>query len=84
MIPARRHSRTSSGNSIDEMETLLRQLGDFENQISHPGAVNTPGFQQEYTLFRQYLKWRLEDLNRSMREEMSVHIKGLNQASSRH
>ena len=78
MIPARRHSRTPSGSSIDEMETLLKQLGDFENQICHPDAVNTPAFQQEYTLFRQYLKWRLEDFNRSMREEMSIHIKGLN------
>ena len=76
MMPARRHSQ--AGNSIDDMELLLGQLGDFEKQIKNPESFNNPAFRQEYALFTQYLKWRLEDLNRSMREEMSIHIKGLN------
>ena len=78
MITMRRPGRTSAANSIDEMETLLVQLGDFESQIKNPGTLNSPAFQQEYTLFKKYLQWRIEDLNRAMREEMNSHIKGLN------
>lgn len=78
MMPVKRPGRPHAGSSIAEMETLLGQLGDFENQINHPGALNSPAFQQEYTLFRQYLQWRLEDINQAMREEMNSHIKGLN------
>lgn len=78
MIPARRPGRTPADSSIDDMETLLGQLGDFETQIKNPGTLNSPAFQQEYTLFKQYLQWRLEDLNKAMREEMNSHIRGLN------
>jgi hypothetical protein len=77
-MSARRHHRSLATNSIDEMEKLLGQLGDFENQIKNPESFNNPAFQQEYTLFTQYLKWRLEDLNQAIREEMNIHIKGLN------
>ena len=63
--------------TIDEMETLLGQLHDFEKQIKNPQQVADPAFHQEYRLFRQYLQWRIEDFNKAMREEMHVHINGL-------
>ncbi|MDQ1363934.1 MAG: hypothetical protein QG652_1796 [Pseudomonadota bacterium] len=72
MIPMRRPACT-----IDEMETLLGQLVEFESRIQKPGQLDSPAFRQEYRLFRQYLQWRLEDFNKAMRDEMNSHIKGL-------
>lgn len=63
--------------TIDEMETLLGQLNDFEKQIKKPGVLDNAAFRQEYRLFKQYLQWRLEDFNKAMRDEMNTHIKGL-------
>ena len=66
--------------SIEEMESLLGQLGDFEQQIQNPGKLSCPAFQQDYQLFRQYLQWRIEDFNNAMRDEMNTRISGLKQA----
>lgn len=66
-----------SSCSIDEMETLLGQLGDFEKEIRKPGVLDNAAFRQELNMFRQYLQWRLEDFNKAMRDEMNSHINGL-------
>ena len=63
--------------TIDEMETLLGQLRDFEKQIRNPGKLSSPAFRQEYRMFRQFLQWRIDDFNKAMRDEMNVHISGL-------
>lgn len=77
MKPAPRYSSPQPDSSIDEMETLLAQLRDFENQIKHPGKLETPAFRQEYKLFKQYLQWRIEDFNKAMQDELNSHNNGL-------
>jgi hypothetical protein len=66
-----------SSCTIDEMETLLGQLRDFEKQIKNPRELSDPAFRQEYQMFRQYLQWRIEDINKAMRDEMQIHISSL-------
>jgi putative hemolysin len=62
---------------IDDMEELLQQLNDFETQLQQAQRLNAPAFRQEYAMFSKYLKWRLEDLHRSMRQDLSAQIKSL-------
>ena len=81
MIPTRRPRRTRPDCTIEEMETLLGQLQDFESQIKKPGWLDNPAFRQEYRMFKQYLQWRIEDFNKAMREEMNTHISSLNQSN---
>ena len=49
-------------SSIEEMETLLDQIADFEQLINTPHDASDPGFNQEFRLFKQYIEWVSEDL----------------------
>lgn len=66
-------------NPIDDMDGLLNRLQDFELLLQKTHNRFDPSFQQEYSLFRQYIQWRVEDFNKAMREELNENIIGLSQ-----
>ena len=57
--------------SIDEMEQLINQIDEFEQLLSHTKNFNDPALKQEYRLFNQYIRWRMEDINEDIRWAMS-------------
>lgn len=62
---------------IDDMETLLDQLSEFESAILSRRNMNDPAIRQELQLFQKFIQWRIEDIHRANNSDWDREIIGL-------
>ena len=51
-----------TSNCIEDMDALLDQIDDFSELLQTQDNVRDNHFQEEWSLFKTYIKWKVEEL----------------------
>ena len=59
------YHREDSQNAIEEMDQLLDHIMSFEEDLNKSKNLTDPSIAQEFTMLKEYLKYRLRDINKA-------------------
>ena len=51
-----------ASNCIEDMDALLNHIEEFSELLHNQNNVKDDSFQEEWGLFRTYIKWKVEEL----------------------